>query len=68
MQNLLILSNNSNSFSTSEAFTQGRCWPNGCPKQNCIVVLPPSNIIDVKKNKKNYYRGQNRTLIKYKSK
>ncbi len=46
---------------------QGRCWPNGCPKQDCIVVPPPSNIMEVKKKKK-YYRGQNRTLIKYTSK
>ncbi len=50
---------------------QGRCWPNGSPKQDCIVVPPPSNIMEVKKQKQQkntYYRGQNRTLIKYKSK
>ncbi len=45
---------------------QGRCWPNGCPKQDFIVVPPPSNIMEVKN--KTYHRGQNRTLIKYKSK
>ncbi len=27
----------------------GRCWPNECPKQDCIVVPPPSNIMEVKK-------------------
>ncbi len=32
-------------------------------KQDFIVVPPPSNIMEVKK-KKNYDRGQNRTLIK----
>ncbi len=37
------------------------------PKQDFIVVPPPSNIMEVKK-KKNYHRDQNRTLIKYKSK
>ncbi len=47
-------------------FYQGRCWPNGCPKQDCIVVPPPSNIMEVLKT--TYHRGQNRTLIKYKSK
>ncbi len=30
---------------------QGRCWPNGCPKQDCIVVPPSSNIMEVKKKK-----------------
>ncbi len=35
---------------------QGRCWPNGVPKQGCIVVPPPLNIMEVKKNfKKNTY-------------
>ncbi len=24
---------------------------NGCPKQDCIVVPPPSNIMEVQKNK-----------------
>ncbi len=28
---------------------QGHCWPNGCPKQDCIVGHPPSNIMEVKK-------------------
>ncbi len=28
---------------------QGRCWPNGCPKQDCIAVPPSSNIMEVKK-------------------
>ncbi len=28
---------------------QGHCWPNGHPKQDCIVVHPPSNIMEVKK-------------------
>ncbi len=37
-----------------------------CPKQDFIVVPPPSNIMEVKKN--TYHRGQNRTLLKYKSK
>ncbi len=37
------------------------------PKQDCIVVPPPSNIMEVKK-KNTYYRGQNRPVIKYKSK
>ncbi len=37
-----------------------------CPKQDFIVVPPPSNIMEVKT--KNYHRGQQRTLIKYKSK
>ncbi len=37
------------------------------PKQDFIVVPPPSNIMEVKK-KTTYHRGQNRTLIKYKSK
>ncbi len=27
----------------------GHCWPNGCPEQDCIVVHPPSNIMEVKK-------------------
>ncbi len=45
---------------------QGRCWPNGCPKQDFIVVPPPSNIMEVLKT--TYHRGQNRTLMKYKSK
>ncbi len=31
---------------------QGRCWPNGCPKQNSIVVPPLSNIMEAKKKKK----------------
>ncbi len=22
------------------------CWPNGCPKHNCIVVPPPPNIME----------------------
>ncbi len=35
------------------------------PKQNCIVVPPPQNIMEVKKKKN--YRGQ-RPLIKYKIK
>ncbi len=30
---------------------QGHCWPNGCPKQDCIVVHPPSNIMEVKKKR-----------------
>ncbi len=51
-------------YTNIKSYTQGRCWPNGCPKQDCIVVPPPSNIMEVKK----FYRGQNRTLIKYKSK
>ncbi len=46
-------------------YGQGRCWPNGCPKQVCIVVPPAPNIMEVKKKKPSYYRGQNRTLIKY---
>ncbi len=42
---------------------QGSCCPNECPKQDCIVVPPPSNIMEVQKNKKNtYYSGQYRTL------
>ncbi len=36
------------------------------PKQDFIVVPPPSNIMEVLKT--TYHRGQNRTLIKYKSK
>ncbi len=49
-------------------YTQGRCWPNGCPKQDCFVVPPPSNIMEVKKKKKAHCRGKDRTLIKYKNK
>ncbi len=37
-----------------------------CPKQDFIVVLPPSNIMEVKNKTANI--GSNRTLIKYKSK
>ncbi len=37
------------------------------PKQDFIVVPPPSNIMEVK-NKTPTIRGQNRTLTKYKSK
>ncbi len=48
---------------------QDRCWPNGCPKQDCIVVPPSLKYYGSKKNKiLTYYTGQNRTLIKYKSK
>ncbi len=46
----------------------GLKYQDGCPKQNCIVVAPPSNIMIVKNKNKKYYSGQNRTLIKYKSK
>ncbi len=62
-----------------EAMAGGHSWPparhflsgpllakNGCPKQDFIVVPPPSNIMEVLKT--TYHRGQNRTLIKYKSK
>ncbi len=41
-------------------------WPNGCSKQDCIVVPPTFKYYGSKKNKK--HLGQNRTLIKYKSK
>ncbi len=37
------------------------------PKQDFIVVPPPSNIMEVK-NKNTYHKGSNRTLTKYKSK
>ncbi len=30
-------------------YIQGRCWTNGCPKQDFIVVPPPPNIMEVKK-------------------
>ncbi len=46
--------------------SQGRCWPNGWPKQDCIVVPHLPNIMEVKNTV--YYRGQHKTLIKYKSK
>ncbi len=39
-------------YTNIKSYTQGRCWPNGCPKQDCIVVPPPSNIMEVKKKKK----------------
>jgi len=46
---------------------QGHCWPNGCNAQDSIVVPPPTNIIEVKKQTKKH-RGQNRTLLKCKNK
>ncbi len=50
-----------------DIFIRAACWQkNGCPKQDFIVVPPPSNIMEVLKT--TYHRGQNRTLIKYKSK
>lgn len=44
--------------------------PNGCLKQDCIVVPPPSNIMEKKKRQPftPTISGQNRNLIKYKSK
>ncbi len=44
----------------TDHYNQGHCWPNGCPKQDCIIVPPPSNIMEVLKA--TYHRGQNRTL------
>ncbi len=47
---------------------QGRCWPNRCPKQNCIVVPPLSNIMEVKskvKKKKTFREtGSKKTFNK----
>ncbi len=47
---------------------QGRCWPNGFPKQECIVVTPSLKYYGSEKKLNTYYRGQNKTLIKYTSK